>query len=79
MLMHDGSAPRAVPGQWYLGVPCSDCDEMVLYAPDLSRGHGTLDFLDAQETVHARCVRGHLTSFRLDELRRFRWRPQWGS
>jgi hypothetical protein len=70
--------PRLIPGEWYLGVPCSRCDEMVLFAADLSRGHGSLSFFEAEDTVQERCVRGHLTSFRLDELRRFRWRPRTG-
>ena len=71
--------PRLVPGEWYLGVPCSRCDEMVLFALDQSRGHGTLSFLDADDLVEDRCVRGHLTSFRLDELRRFQWQPRHSS
>jgi hypothetical protein len=65
-----------VPGGWYLGAPCSHCDEMVLFAIDLSCGHGSLSFLEADDTVRERCVRGHLTSFRLDEMRRFRWQPR---
>jgi hypothetical protein len=68
--------PKPVPGGWYLGVPCSQCDEMVIFAPDLSRGHGSLAFFEAHEAVQERCVRGHLTNFRLDELRRFQWRPR---
>lgn len=72
-------SPKPVPTEWYLGVPCSYCDEMVLYAPDLSRGHGSLRFLDAHDMVQERCVRGHLTSFRLDQLQRFQWRPKLNS
>jgi hypothetical protein len=68
---------RKIPGAWYLGVPCAHCDEMVLYAPDVSRGHGVLKFIDLEDVVEEPCVRGHVTSFRLDELRRFRWRPRW--
>jgi hypothetical protein len=71
--------PKLVPGEWYLGVPCSHCDEMVLFAADPSRGHGSLGFFEAEDTAQERCVRGHLTSFRLDELRRFRWRPRLNS
>jgi hypothetical protein len=74
--MREDLPPPAIAGQWYLGVPCSHCDEMVLFAVDLSRGHGTLAFFDAGETAQERCVRGHLTTFRLDELRRFQWRPR---
>jgi hypothetical protein len=68
--------PEPIPGQWYLGVRCSHCDEMVLYAPDVSRGHGSLSFVEADDIVQERCVSGHLNSFRLDEMRRFRWQPQ---
>ena len=32
----DPLRPEPIPGEWYLGVPCSHCDEMVLYAPDVS-------------------------------------------
>jgi hypothetical protein len=74
--MREDQPPRAVPGEWYLGVPCSHCGEMVLFAADVSRGHGILSFLDGAETLSDTCVRGHLTSFRLDELRRFRWHPR---
>lgn len=67
---------RKIPGAWYLGVPCAHCDEMVLFAPDLSRGRGALRFLDLDDVVDEPCVRGHMTSFRLDELQRFSWRPR---
>ncbi|HEY3908629.1 MAG TPA: hypothetical protein VGM07_01915 [Stellaceae bacterium] len=66
---------QPVPGGWYLGIPCSHCDEMVLFAVDLSCGEGTLSFLEADEAVRERCVSGHLTSFRLEELKRFQWQP----
>jgi hypothetical protein len=52
---------------------------MVLYAVDQSRGHGTISFLEGDQPLECTCVRGHLTSFRLDELRRFRWRPRYAS
>lgn len=68
-----------VPGEWYLGVPCSHCDEMVLFAADTSRGHGSLGFFEAGDMVQQRCVRGHLTSFCLEEMRRFQWRPRLNS
>jgi hypothetical protein len=68
-----------VPGEWYLGVPCAHCDEMVLFVADISRGHGRLGFFEADYTVQECCVRGHLTSFRLDEMQRFRWRPRLNS
>ena len=68
-----------VPGGWYLGVSCSTCDEMVLFAVDLSCGHGELSFFEADEPVQERCVRGHLTSFRLEDLIRFQWKPRLGS
>lgn len=71
--------PKPIPGEWYLGVSCALCDEMVLYAPDFPRGHGKLAFFDADDEVQDRCVRGHLTSFRLDEMRRFQWRPRCSS
>lgn len=77
--MRQDQKPRAIPGVWYLGVPCSQCDEMVLYAPDISQGHGKLAFFEADDEVQDSCVRGHLTSFRLDEMRRFCWRPIHGS
>lgn len=48
--------PEPIPGQWYLGVRCSHCDEMVLYAPDVSRGHGSLSFVEADDIVQERCV-----------------------
>lgn len=67
---------KPIPGEWYLGVPCSLCDEKVLYAPDISQGHGKLAFFEAHKKVQDCCVRGHLTSFWLDEMQRFRWRPQ---
>lgn len=73
--MSEDFSPKPVPGEWYLGVPCSRCPEMVLYAADISRGHGTLGFLEADNLVQDRCVRGHLTRFRLNELRRFQWKP----
>jgi hypothetical protein len=25
--------PKPVPGGWYLGVPCSQCDDIVIFAP----------------------------------------------
>jgi hypothetical protein len=65
-----------VPGGWYLGVPCTYCDEMVLFAPDMSSGHGNLSFFEADDTLQERCVRGHLTNCRLDQLQRFRWHPR---
>jgi hypothetical protein len=68
-----------LPGGWYLGVSCSYCNEMVLFAPDESRGHGRLRFLEPDETMQQHCVRGHLTSFRLGDLRRFRWHQQLNS
>jgi hypothetical protein len=68
-----------VPGRWYLGVPCAHCEEMVLFAPDISNGHGNLSFFEADVMVQERCIRGHLTSFRLDEMRRFQWRPRLNS
>ena len=77
--MPEGSPPTAVPGEWYVGVPCALCDEMVLYAIDLARGRGKLSFFEAVDVVRGTCVRGHLTSFRLDELRRFQWRPRYSS
>jgi hypothetical protein len=77
--MREDLPPIAIPGEWYLGVPCSHCDEMVLFAPDQSRGRGTLSFLEADKLVQACCVRGHLTSFRLDEMKRFRWGPRLSS
>ena len=72
----DPLLPERTPGEWYLGVPCSHCDEMVLYAPDVSCGHGSLSFVDADDIVRERCVSGHPNSFRIDEIRRFRWRPR---
>jgi hypothetical protein len=75
-----GRGPLAeLPGEWYLGVPCAHCDEMVLFAPDISSGHGDLSFFEADDMVRERCVRGHLTSFRLHEMRRFQWRPRLNS
>ena len=65
-----------VPGGWYLGVSCSTCDEMVLFAVDLSCGHGKLGFLEADEVILELCTRGHLTSFRLQDLIRFQWQPR---
>ena len=67
-----------VPGEWYFGVRCSHCDEMVLVLPDLSGGNLIQSF-EMRRTVERRCVRGHLTSFRLDELRQFQWRPRLNS
>jgi hypothetical protein len=75
---HDSSVDP-IPGEWYLGLPCSFCDEMVIYAPDISRGHGSLRFLEPDDMTQERCIQGHLTSFRLGELRRFRWRPRCNS
>ncbi len=63
-----------VPGEWYLGVPCSRCGEMVLVFPDASRGEGSISF-ESRDVLRRRCVRGHLTTFRADELRRFQWWP----
>jgi hypothetical protein len=77
--MREDLPPVAVPGEWYLGVPCSHCDEMVLFAPDISRGHGTLSFFEADNTVQEYCVKGHVTSFRLNEIKRFRWWPRLNS
>jgi hypothetical protein len=77
--MSEDLSPPPVPGEWYLGVRCSHCDEMVLFAPDISRGHGALSFLEADDMVQDTCIRGHLTTFRLDELRRFQWRPRYSS
>jgi len=77
--MSEDLSPTQVPGEWYLGVRCSHCDEMVLFATDISRGHGALTFLEADDMVQSTCVRGHLTKFRLDELRRFQWRPRYSS
>lgn len=77
--MREDQPPRPIPGEWYLGVPCAHCGEMVLFAADLSRGHGILGFLDGDVTLWDTCFRGHLTSFRLGELRRFRWRPRFNS
>lgn len=74
--MYADPLANPVPGEWYLGVPCSHCDEMVLFAPDQSRGHGSLSFLDADDLVQDCCIRGHLTRFRLDELQRLQWRPR---
>ena len=67
-----------VPGDWYFGVPCSHCGEMVLVLPDLSGGRLSLSF-EMRGSVERRCLRGHLTSFRLDDLRRFQWRPRLNS
>lgn len=66
---------QPVSGGWYLGVSCSACDAMVLFAVDLSCGNGRLSFLGADEVMQERCVRGHLTSFRLEDLMRFQWHP----
>ena len=74
--MPDHTSAPSITGKWYLGVPCSSCDEMVLYATDLSQGHGILGFYDAHEWVQERCVKGHLMGFYLDDLRRFRWLPR---
>jgi hypothetical protein len=68
-----------IPGEWYLGLPCAHCDEMVLFAPDISRGHGALRFFDPLDMMQECCVKGHLTEFRFDELRRFQWRPRLNS
>lgn len=74
--MSEDVFPRLIPGEWYLGVPCTRCEEVVLFAADLSRGWGTLAFFEADDAVQERCVRGHLTRFRLNELQRFQWRPR---
>jgi hypothetical protein len=79
VVMSSDLSPRPIPGEWYLGVRCSQCDEMVLYAPDLSRGHGALGFLEADDIVQEACVAGHQTSFRLYELHRFQWRPRYSA
>ena|SRR5271156_1442217 len=79
-----GGDPLAepVPGEWYLGVSCSHCDEMVLVLADASRGQGRISFevmAPEDEKLQRACVRGHLTEFRLDEMRRFQWRPRLNS
>jgi hypothetical protein len=70
-----------VPGEWYLGLPCSYCDEMVLFLPDISHGRWDLGAGPAAPTymLQSVCVRGHLTSFRLADLRQFQWRPRLNS
>jgi len=44
------------------------------YLPDISKGCGSLCFFEADELAQERWVRGHLTSFHLDEMRRFQSR-----
>jgi hypothetical protein len=70
-----------LPGDAFLGVPCSHCNEMVLVAPGIpGRGENFGPDPNATEDEFQRvCVRGHLTSFRLDDLRWFQWRPHLNS
>jgi hypothetical protein len=70
-----------VPGEWYLGVPCAHCDEMVLFIPDISCGKWDLSVGPAapKEKFQWVCLRGHLTSFRLGDLQQFQWRPRLNS
>jgi hypothetical protein len=62
-----------IPGEWYLGLPCSYCEEMVLFLPDITRGKGELSLGLMEDKFECLCARGHLTRFRPYELRQFRW------
>ena len=73
--MREVLSPMPVSDEWYLGVPCSHCDGMVLFTADLSRGHRSLSFFETDHMMQELCVKGHLTGLRLAELRRFQWRP----
>jgi hypothetical protein len=70
-----------IPGEWYLGLPCSHCDEMVLFLRDISQGQRDLSVDPAvrKDRLQWVCVRGHLASFRLDELQQFQWHPRLNS
>jgi hypothetical protein len=76
---HAVRMPEAMPGQWYLGVRCAECEEMVLVMTDASRGIGPIRFEAATpegEVIRERCVAGHWNVFRLDAMRRFQWYPR---
>lgn len=71
-----------IPGEWYLGVPCEHCDEMVLVLPDISRGQGTISTdprAPKDDILREPCIRGHVTRFRIDDLYRFQWYPRLNS
>ncbi len=77
MVAHPPANP--IPGEWYLGWPCSHCDEMVLFLLDITGGKGDISVEVTENELGCLCVRGHLTSFRPDEQRQFRWWPQYSS
>ena len=63
------------PGDWYIGIPCRRCGEMVPLLPDLSCGKGPISFRGSRwRWYRRRCPRGHLVWFRLRKLRRFECR-----
>jgi hypothetical protein len=63
-----------VPGEWYFGVRCWRCGEMMLLLLDHSRGEGPISFRGSRWRWLRRRAREDICyGFRLRALRRFEW------
>ena len=72
-LLPEDDRVSTIPREWYLGVRCWRCSEMVALLPDHSRGEGPISFCGSRWRFYRRrCPRGHLLLFRLRALKRFR-------
>jgi hypothetical protein len=61
-------------GEWYLGAKCPKCGEMVVHAPDPTRGKG--DKKTGDTNVALTCPKGHTFDLVTQNLLRFEWGAQ---